>query len=59
MTGNSINGNIKLLDLSGRVILQQPFNGFATINTGKISSGIYVVQLYDGTTMHSFKVFRN
>lgn len=59
MEGSNINGNIKLLDLSGRLIRQQKFNGFAILNTGKISSGIYVVQLYDGTTMHSFKVFKD
>jgi hypothetical protein len=49
---------LRLTDVSGRVVLQQSFSGATTLNINHISSGIYILQVIDGSTVHSFKVYK-
>lgn len=56
MNGSTVNGTIRLLDLSGRILLQQKFTGNSLLNTGKLSSGMYLLQVSDGAAIQIFKV---
>lgn len=49
---------LRLTDISGRQVLQQTFNGTVTLNIKNVVSGVYILQVIDGSTVHSFKVFK-
>jgi hypothetical protein len=49
---------LRLIDLSGRQLLQQSFSGATTIHINNITKGVYLLQIIDGSTAHTFKVFK-
>ncbi len=42
-----INSTLVICDVMGRVLLQQPFNSTTTLNVGKLTNGIYFVEVKD------------
>jgi hypothetical protein len=49
---------MRITDVSGRVVLQQNFSGATSLNINNISSGMYILQVIDGSTVHSFKLIK-
>jgi hypothetical protein len=49
---------LRITDVSGRVVLQQNFSGATSLNINNISSGMYILQVIDGSTVHSFKLIK-
>ena len=50
---------LRIMDLSGRVIMQQTFTGSATVNNlEKLSSGVYILQVIDGKNVSSFRLIK-
>lgn len=57
----NVTGPVKLriMDLSGRVLMQQSFTGSISLsNLNKLSSGVYVLQVTDGKSVHSFRLIK-
>jgi hypothetical protein len=49
---------LRMTDISGRVVLTKEFSGAITLNINNITNGVYILQVIDGSTIHSFKVFK-
>lgn len=49
---------IKVIDVNGRVIMQQTASGSVTLSLGNLSAGMYILQVNDGTAVQSFKVYK-
>lgn len=48
---------IRIIDLNGKLILQRN-NNESKINTSNLESGIYIIQVFDGTEWHSEKMLK-
>lgn len=60
---NIVNSNggtatVRLLDLTGKQLLQQTFEASTVLNVNNLASGIYVVQVNNGINIRSFKVYK-
>jgi hypothetical protein len=49
---------LRLTDISGRQLLQQNFSGTTTIHVRNLANGVYLLQIIDGSIVHTFKVFK-
>ncbi|HRI22274.1 MAG TPA: T9SS type A sorting domain-containing protein, partial [Panacibacter sp.] len=57
-TENTVTSTVRLFDVTGRQLMQQNFNLTTLLNAGKLTPGIYIVQVNDGAQLHSFKVYK-
>ena len=60
---NIVNSNggaatVRLLDLTGKQLLQQTFEASTALNVNNLASGVYIVQVNDGINVRSFKVYK-
>lgn len=49
---------VRMTDISGRLVLQQTSGSSVTLNIKNVATGMYILQVTDGSTVHSFKVFK-
>jgi hypothetical protein len=54
-----VNNRIKIYQVNGKEILNRQFKNQIEINGGFYTSGIYLIELFDGTNHHSCKYFLN
>ncbi len=50
------NGTMQLVDMMGRVLSSENVNGVATVNTNKLSAGVYVMRLVNGNDVKTQKI---
>ncbi len=50
------NGTMQLVDMMGRVLSSENVNGIATVNTNKLSAGVYVMRLVNGNDVKTQKI---
>jgi hypothetical protein len=50
------NGTMQLVDMTGRVLSSENVNGVATVNTNKLSAGVYVMRLVNGNDVKTQKI---
>ncbi|MEP6844505.1 MAG: C25 family cysteine peptidase, partial [Panacibacter sp.] len=49
---------LRITDVSGKLLLQQTFSGATTLNINNMAAGMYILQVIDGSTVHSFKIYK-
>ncbi len=49
-------GTMQLVDMTGRVLSSENVNGVATVNTNKLSTGVYVMRLVNGNNVKTQKI---
>ena len=49
-------GTMQLVDMMGRVLSSENVNGVATVNTNKLSAGVYVMRLVNGNDVKTQKI---
>jgi len=57
-TGNTGVATVKLSDINGKLLLQQTFTINTTLNLNRLATGMYIVQVNDGVSIESFKVYK-
>jgi hypothetical protein len=58
INSNNTTATVKLLDLTGKLLFQQANNLPTILHVAHVASGIYILQINDGVTIHSFKVYK-
>ena len=62
MVGDNSRKELKLYDLSGKLIYSQPVNDmFTTLDLHKLTKGLYIVKItsMDGKVLHSERIVKN
>jgi hypothetical protein len=57
-SSKTLEGTVELLDLTGKPLLKQTFVENITLHLDHLASGIYILRLNNGVTVHSFKVYK-
>jgi alpha-tubulin suppressor-like RCC1 family protein len=58
LSGNSALTNIKIMDISGKIVLEQ-FENLASINIENLSNGLYIIQLFAERNVYQSKFIKN
>jgi len=56
--GNTSQMTVRVSDVTGKQIRQQTFATSTTLSLNHLATGLYIVQVYNGVSIKSFKVYK-